>query len=129
MAYHTPENTGGNSTSEGKRGIRSSLTDKYGQLRMRTKKGTFAKGNPGKPKGAENKLKQEARQLFLETLEGQVPNIQEAFEKVRKENPEKYLDLFAKYAQYFVPKKTENDTTLNLPKPARKYFKDFGNEH
>ena len=30
----------------------------------------------------------------------------EAFQEVRDKNPAQYLDLFAKYAQYFVPKKT-----------------------
>ena len=75
----------------------------------RTKKGTFAKGNEGKPKGAANKLSQEARELFLTTLEGQVDAIGEAFDKVRQDDPAKFLDLFAKYAQYFVPKKTSNE--------------------
>ena len=71
----------------------------------------FEKGHDkatGRPKGSENKLTKEARTIFLETLEGQAPHIAEAFEKVRNENPKAYLDLFAKYAQYFVPKKTEN---------------------
>ena len=71
----------------------------------------FEKGNKegkGRSKGSENKLTKEARTIFLETLEGQAPHIAEAFEKVRDENPKAYLDLFAKYAQYFVPKKTEN---------------------
>lgn len=77
---------------------------------MRTKKGTFAKGNEGKPKGSTNKVSQEARELFLSTLEGQVSGISKAFEDVRKEDPAKFLDLFAKYAQYFVPKKTSNET-------------------
>jgi hypothetical protein len=66
----------------------------------------FEKGNSGKPKGATNKVTQEARELFLQTLEAQVPNIMQAFEDVREKNPVQYLDLFAKYAQYFVPKKT-----------------------
>ena len=68
----------------------------------------FEKGNKGKPEGAVNKVTQSARELFLETLEGQSEHLSEAFEKVRKESPSKYLDLFAKYAQYFVPKKTES---------------------
>ena len=68
--------------------------------------GQFTKGNEGKPVGATNKITQEARELFLQTLEAQVPNIMEAFNEVRKKNPAQYLDLFAKYAQYFVPKKT-----------------------
>jgi hypothetical protein len=68
--------------------------------------GQFTKGNEGKPVGATNKVTQEARELFLQTLEAQVPNIMEAFNEVREKNPAQYLDLFAKYAQYFVPKKT-----------------------
>jgi len=74
----------------------------------------FEKGNEGKPKGATNKVTQEARELFLQTLESQVPNIMQAFEDVREKNPAQYLDLFAKYAQYFVPKKTQTDSNTNL---------------
>lgn len=77
----------------------------------------FEKGNSGKPKGATNKVTQEARELFLQTLEAQVPNIMEAFNEVREKNPVQYLDLFAKYAQYFVPKKTSlegGDKPLDL---------------
>jgi hypothetical protein len=81
-------------------------------MEKRTEKGTFTKGNKGKPKGATNKLTQEARGLFNQTLESQVPFIQQAFADVRKESPEKFLELFAKYAQYFVPKKTSNETDL-----------------
>lgn len=73
---------------------------------MEKHEGLFKKGNSGKPKGASNKVTQEARILFLQTLEAQVPNIMDAFEQVRKKNPAQYLDLFQKYAQYFVPKKT-----------------------
>lgn len=77
----------------------------------------FKKGNKegqGRPKGAENKLTKEARELFIETLEGQVPFIEEAFKEVKEKNPAKYLELFAKYAQYFVPRKTENETKLDI---------------
>ena len=43
-----------------------------------------------------------------------MPNIEDAFKKVLKESPSKYLELFAKYAQYFVPKKTENEVKGEL---------------
>jgi len=79
--------------------------------------GKFKEGNDkgkGRPKGAENKLTKEAREIFLETLEGEAPHIAEAFKKVREDNPRAYLDLFAKYAQYFVPKKTENTDKVDL---------------
>ena len=85
---------------------------------MAFKKGESGNKN-GRPKGVENKITQSAREVFLETLEGQSEHIAEAFEKVRKENPKAYLDLFAKYAQYFVPKKTENSDTV------KHEFKDF----
>lgn len=66
------------------------------------------KGHPhyggGKEKGTPNKVTTEARELFTKTLAGQVEHIADSFDKVRVSNPEKYLDLFAKYAQYFVPK-------------------------
>lgn len=78
----------------------------------------FEKGQSGnakgRPKGSNNKLQQEARELFIETLEGQVGNIDEAFKKVYDKNPAKFLELFAKYAQYFVPKKTETDLKGDL---------------
>jgi len=73
----------------------------------------FEKGRSGNPKGRKkgdtNKVTKEAREVFIKTLENQVPNIEEAFAKVLEESPSKYLDLFARYAQYFVPKKTESD--------------------
>jgi len=65
----------------------------------------FEKGNTagkGRPKGTPNKVTIEMREMFIQTLEGQVPNIEKAFADVLSKSPEKYLDLFAKYAQYFV---------------------------
>ena len=69
--------------------------------------GQFKKGNSGKPKGAEHKTSKEARELFVKTLEGQVENIEEAFDMVRASSPGRYLELFAKYAQYFMPKQLD----------------------
>lgn len=81
---------------------------------------TFKKGdipNPnGRPKGAGNKITQEARALFLQTIENQMPNLEQAFEFVRQENPAEYLKIVEKYAQYFIAKKvdiTSKDNQLN----------------
>ncbi len=72
---------------------------------------SFKKGeSKGRPKGTQNKIVADARTIFKATLENQVPNIQEAFEAVRQADPARYLDLFAKYAQYFVPKQTDITT-------------------
>jgi hypothetical protein len=65
----------------------------------------------GRSKGVPNKITQTARELFASTLEQQVPNLLEAFESVRESDPAKFLELFAKYAQYFVPKQV--DVTTN----------------
>jgi hypothetical protein len=68
----------------------------------------FEKGHKGfKPKGAENKVTQDARILFKQTLEAQVPSLLQAFEDVRAKNPDRFLELFAKYAQYFIPKQVD----------------------
>lgn len=68
-------------------------------------------GNPnGKPKGIENKTTEVARELFVATLENQVQHIMSAFDQVREVDPAKYLDLYAKYAQYFIPKKVDVTT-------------------
>lgn len=80
------------------------------------KKGFYkgVSGNPnGRPKGAENKVTTEARELFVAILEKQVDNIEYAFDAVlngtdtTRPDPAKYLELYAKYAQYFVPKKVD----------------------
>jgi hypothetical protein len=83
---------------------------------MRNEDGTFRHGNPGKPKGVNNRITQEARSLFLQTIEDQMPHIAPAFEAVRMENPAEYLKILEKYAQYFIAKKvdiTSKDNQLN----------------
>ncbi len=72
-------------------------------------------GNPnGKPKGVQNKIDVEAKKVFLMTLEKQLPNIESAFDEVFKTDKAKYLELYAKYVQYFIPKKTEIEGSNNI---------------
>jgi hypothetical protein len=81
----------------------------------------FEKGHKkagGKQKGYTAEPIKKAQELFTQTLEGEVPYIKDAFEKVRVKDPEKYLELFAKYAQYFIPKKTEVENNHNFDTPA-----------
>lgn len=77
-------------------------------------KGSIKTG--GKTKGSENKLTKQAKELFVQILEGEVQHIQQAFAEVRQDDPSKYLDLFAKYAKYFVPTqiKIENDKPISI---------------
>lgn len=81
----------------------------------------FQKGHKGfKPKGVTHAMTIEARELFILTLESQVPNIQQAFAEVLEKDPARYLDLFSKYAQYFIPKKVESEVNFNIEKPIFK---------
>ena len=69
----------------------------------------FEKGNPGKPKGAENKTTKAARELFIQIMEGQQQHIEESLDKVRAKDPAKYLEVLSKFYPYFIPKKLEID--------------------
>jgi len=71
----------------------------------------------GKQKGYTSEPIKKAQELFTSILEGEVDHIQKAFAEVRSKDKAKYLELYAKYAQYFMPKKTEvelNDNTLQI---------------
>lgn len=73
----------------------------------------FEKGHKklgGKQKGTVNKVTESARELFKQTLEAQVPSLLQAFEDVREKDPAKFLEIYAKYAQYFVPKQVDVTT-------------------
>ena len=73
-------------------------------------------GNPkGKPIGATTKVTKQARELFVSILENEVVYIQQALKDVREKDSVKYLEIFAKYAQYFIPKKVENNIISEEP--------------
>jgi len=68
--------------------------------------------NAGRPKGAVNKITKESREVFLLTLQGQIEHIDKAFETLRNESAKDYLNTFAKYAGFFVPKMTESTDVI-----------------
>lgn len=74
----------------------------------------FEKGNPGKPKGAENKTTKAAKELFVSIMEGEVDHIKEALDKIREKDPAMYLQTLSKFYPYFIPKKMEIDTPEGL---------------
>ena len=94
----------------------------------------FEKGHKkatGRGKGVQNAVTQTARELFVQTLQGQVPNIAKAFEDVRKDDPAMYLNLLSKYAQYFVPKMvdiTSGGDKMNFM-PISKFADDKANDN
>jgi hypothetical protein len=60
---------------------------------MRNSNGTFAKGNPGRPKGSRNKLSSEFINVLAEDF-GKHGNA--VVEKLRQENPTAYVNVIAK---------------------------------
>jgi len=77
---------------------------------MTFKKGDIKPVNSGKKKGSENVTTKKGRELFLDIMEGEIDNVKEALESVRKENPAKYLDVLSKLLPYFMPKLTDITT-------------------
>lgn len=71
----------------------------------------FKEGNPGKPKGAVNKVTQTARELFVSIMEGEQQHIKECLDAVREKDQAKYLEVLSKFYPYFIPKKIEVDAS------------------
>lgn len=68
---------------------------------------SFKAGNPGKPKGAEAKTTKAAKELFVNIMQGEVSNIKDSLDKVRKKDPARYLDTLSRLFPYFMPKQVD----------------------
>lgn len=80
-------------------------------------------GNPaGRPKGAKDKLTSEARQLFVHVMEGEVQHIEDALDGLRNESSEKYIKALSSLFPYFMPKKVENEVTINEAPTTPSWF-------
>lgn len=80
---------------------------------MKGQKG-FVKGvttNPnGRPAGTQNKTTKEARELFIQIMNNEIPNVVEALNKLKGESPAKYIDALSKLLQYTMPKQLDIKT-------------------
>jgi len=76
----------------------------------------MAKGKKtgGRTKDTPNIATKTAREVFIATIEGRVSSINAALDYVEKDDPAKYLELIAKFAQYFVPKQVEMKLDNNI---------------
>ena len=68
----------------------------------------------GRMKGSANKTDGEAKHLFIQTIGLHSENIDEAFQQLFESDKVKFLEVFAKYASYFAPKKTESTDNLDV---------------
>ncbi len=72
----------------------------------------------GREKGTPNNVTKEARELFTQTLEGQVPRLKIALDEVFEQDKDRFVELFTKLAPYFMPKKYDVTTKEETLKPV-----------
>ena len=58
----------------------------------------------GRKKGTPNKLTNELREAFTELLGSNIGRVQELFDKVAENNPQKALELLLKLSEFAIPK-------------------------
>lgn len=76
---------------------------------IRNEDGTFAKGNPGKPKGAVVKVSVKVREAIVNFLENNVDKIQSDFDTLK---PKEKLRFVAEILQYAAPKLSSVQTEV-----------------
>jgi hypothetical protein len=74
-------------------------TESNGEIR--DEKGKFAKGNPGKPRGAVVKVSVKVREAIVSFLEKNIDKIQEDFDTLR---PKEKLQFVSELLSYAAPK-------------------------
>ena len=81
----------------------------------------------GRQKGTENKVTKDARERFMDIMEGEVDHVKDSLSEVRKEDKATYLKLLAQLFPYFLPKMTEvnvKGTITNESKPFHEWADD-----
>lgn len=77
---------------------------------IRKENGTFAVGNPGKPKGATVKVSVKVREAIFNFLESNIDKIQDDFDKLK---PRERLQFVADILPYAAPKLSSIQTEIN----------------
>lgn len=72
------------------------------------------KPGPGRPKGTPNKATADARTVFAQFIEGNVPKAQELWERVAKDDPARALELLAKLGEFVLPKLARTELSGEL---------------
>jgi len=69
----------------------------------------------GRPKGSQNKDTIAIKKAYTDLLTNNIPRIQRWLDRVAADNPDKALDFLIKLSPFVVPKKMENDLTIDSP--------------
>ncbi len=86
----------------------------------------FKKGQSGNPKGrgkgVKDKVSTQARELFVQVMEGEMENIQNSLAILRENSDEKYLKALSAMMPYFMPKQTETEIKVQESPSAPSWF-------
>jgi hypothetical protein len=73
-------------------------------------------GNPnGRKKGVPNKDTQQVKDAYLALIQGNLPQLQEWLDRVAAKDPGRAIDLLLKLSPFVIPKKSEQDISLDSP--------------
>lgn len=86
-------------------------------------------GNPkGRAKGSTNKKTEEIKQAYVDLIYGNLDNIKLWLSRVAETDPARALELSLKLSPFIIPKKMEQDITIenpiNIVLPKRKEEKE-----
>lgn len=84
----------------------------------RTKTGQFAKGNAGRPKGAKNKQTDTIRQYFLDFIECNSVDLQDAYNDLESKDKIKFISEMTRFLLPSV-KSVEVNSTIDELTPAQ----------
>lgn len=86
----------------------------------------FKKGQSGNPKGrgkgVKDKVSTQARELFVQVMEGEMENIQNSLAILRENSDEKYLKALSAMMPYFMPKQTETEIKVQEAPSVPSWF-------
>ncbi len=71
----------------------------------------FQKGNPGKPKGATNRLTRDVKAAITQALEDSAPMFTKWLSDVGATDPARALDIAAKLSEYTIPKLARSEVS------------------
>jgi hypothetical protein len=74
-------------------------------------KGGYREGS-GRPKGVPNKVTSKAREALQQLIDEHSENLGKWITEVAAEDPARALEIFAKLAEYTMPKLARTETTL-----------------
>lgn len=92
---------------------------------MRDNAGKFSSGNPGKPKGAKNKLQTDLRSTIAEFLDSNFDTFKEKLDKLK---PAEYARVYTSLIEFSIPKMRQSDVKIDIDSMSDEQVERLVNE-